>query len=708
MFSTKKKHKCSGNSYLDWLERYQDELQEHNVVSLQSVYPYIEFKLSYDFAFASGNSIDIDDPVAIDYFLGKFDYKQVVKDFKRSAIVLQTQIDRLYFGSPFVSQKRMRSMSLHMQKPVEDFSTFITSLEEKVLKCGFMKLNKAKKRTLGMILRIINQGVSAVALKMLDAHLKVRSSNTNGVSFRGNDIGWLMQPDVNIEKGSTQIDIICGDSKIQLSRREYFLVQKLDREPSLNMDDERVERWSILMLFSRIGPEESSQWKLQFSASKVDRYTDGLGLLSVRSLSKSTKSELSRGGWTNDRLGVSNRSTVSTVSRERSCSNRRSTSVRNFLKSVGIHRGSKHIVRQDVSWIGKRRSDSERKRVCSNSQTQNSNLVDYLRQYEVDMKMSSTIPLKEIHPYIDFKLVHSQNVSEDSCINIKDWLAIDYFLGEFSMTKTMKNFTQSTIVLHTQTELLYFGCPTPPNGSVRQVNDFYAFINSLEQEVFKYKFGEREKRTLGVILRLLCQSENSVAVKMLNGLLQSRVPERGIIRPVFKPKGSVRIDIVHGQDSINMSRQENFMMWKKDSNMYSQQGTCNGKTWRMQTNIDQINLPGLSDWNLHFSVVPSESEVDAQRIARAHVTPFGRLSRNNSDIRDDEELILLKSKLEVPPKNHISPNSILDYSLFRTRRPDGRVEGKFDKGVSKAYFKEYGGISQHMSTAWLGSHKFCV
>jgi len=181
-------------------------------------------------------------------------------------------------------------------------------------------------------------------------------------------------------------------------------------------------------------------------------------------------------------------------------------------------------------------------------------------------------------------------------------LAIDYFLGEFSLSKAIKYFTQCTIVLHTQTELLYFGCPTPLNGSVRQVNvkterqvDFYAFINSLEQEVFRNKFGEREKRMLGVILRLLCQSDNSVAIKMLNNLLQTRIPGREIIRPVFKLKGSIRIDIVRGVDNINLSRQENFTTWKKDSKLWSQQGACNGETWRMVTDIDQINSPGLSD-----------------------------------------------------------------------------------------------------------------
>jgi len=264
----------SGVYHADWFQRYEQELKTRDTVSFQSVSPYIFFKLAHDFAFSRSNSIDLHDPLAINYFMGNFCYNQVVKDFDRSAIVMQSLTERIYFGSSSVSQKRMRIYSSEMGKSVGDFDAFICYLEEKVLQSRLPNLDKSQKETLGMILRIINQGVSAIAIKMLNAYLQVRSGESDSGSSDGfNDICYLMRPDKSTEKGSTQIDILYdGDGKIQLYRREYLKVQKLDIESLVQPDNAKYERWCLMTLLSRNATDESSDWRLHFSVSKIQNY----------------------------------------------------------------------------------------------------------------------------------------------------------------------------------------------------------------------------------------------------------------------------------------------------------------------------------------------------------------------------------------------------------------------------------------------------
>jgi len=235
------------------------------------VYPYIFFKLAHDFAFSRESSIDLHDPLAINYFMGNFCYNQVVKDYYRSAIVMQSLTERMYFGSPWISRKRMRNFSFEIGKSAGNFEVFISCLEEKVFKSRLSNLGERQKETLGMILRIINQGVSAVAIKMLNAHLQVRSGEIGKVSSNDlTDIRYLMRPDVSCAKGSSQIDIVYhDDGKIQLYRREYLKVQKLDMESLVQPDNNKDKRWCLATFLSRNGNEESSGWRLHFSASKI-------------------------------------------------------------------------------------------------------------------------------------------------------------------------------------------------------------------------------------------------------------------------------------------------------------------------------------------------------------------------------------------------------------------------------------------------------
>jgi len=254
-----------------WFERYEQELKKHDNVSFQSVYPYIFFKLAHDFAFSKENSIDIHDPLALNYFMGNFCYNQVKKDFQRSAIVMQSLTERMYFGSPCIARKRMRNLSRQTGKSVDDFEAFITCLEENVFQSRLSNFNARQKETLGMILRIINQGVSAVGIKMLNAYLQVRSGESDQLSSDSlNAIRYIMRPDMSYEKGSSQIDIVYDDSgKIQLHRREYLKVQKLDMESVFELDETKDEQWCLMMLLSRDDADESSQWKLHFSVSHI-------------------------------------------------------------------------------------------------------------------------------------------------------------------------------------------------------------------------------------------------------------------------------------------------------------------------------------------------------------------------------------------------------------------------------------------------------
>merc|ERR1719320_474065 len=83
-----------------------------------------------------------------------------------------------------------------------------------------------------------------------------------------NSVGWIMRPDTSIEKGSTQIDIIYSEGKIQICRREYLTVQMLNPESLADPESGNIEKWLIVMLLSRKCSEDSD-WTLHFSVSKV-------------------------------------------------------------------------------------------------------------------------------------------------------------------------------------------------------------------------------------------------------------------------------------------------------------------------------------------------------------------------------------------------------------------------------------------------------
>merc|ERR1719382_1691599 len=81
---------------------------------------------------------------------------------------------------------------------------------------------------------------------------------------------------MSYEKGSSQIDIVYDDEsgKIQLHRREYLKVQKLDMESVLEPDETKDERWCLMMLLSREDTVGSSKWRLHFSVSHIDNYCE--------------------------------------------------------------------------------------------------------------------------------------------------------------------------------------------------------------------------------------------------------------------------------------------------------------------------------------------------------------------------------------------------------------------------------------------------
>jgi len=250
----------------EWLRAHEEEFNNDTAVSLFTVRPYIDFKLAYDFAFSDGHCIDIMEEVALENFLGTFCYDQVRKDFRRNAIVLELPEERLYFGNTGLCKKRMRQKSLEDQKAAASFDNFLTVLEERVFKCGLEMLDQNSKRNLAMILRIIDQGVSAVAMYMFDGFLQVRNGSYDAANFGSKSVNNLMRPNSH-DKGSTQIDIIFGNNKVQLSRREHITVQKLDSEILIEPDESKAEDWVLLTLLSQIG-SPSTPWKLNFSVFK--------------------------------------------------------------------------------------------------------------------------------------------------------------------------------------------------------------------------------------------------------------------------------------------------------------------------------------------------------------------------------------------------------------------------------------------------------
>lgn len=263
----------------EWFKAYEDQFNNDVTFSLFSIRPYIDFKLAYDFAFSDGHSIEITDKVAVENFLGTFCYNQIRKDFHRSAIVVQLPEERLYFGSTCLSKKRMRQKSLQEQKAAASFDDFLTVLEERVFKCSLQMLDRNSKRNLGIVLRTINQGVTAVGMKMFDMFLKVRNGSYDRANFGSKmHVANVMRAHPHY-KGSTQIDIIFGNGKVQVSRREHFQVYQFDPESLIDLDESKAEKWSLLTLVSQSG-SVSAPWKIHFSAFKDNtekrRATTGL------------------------------------------------------------------------------------------------------------------------------------------------------------------------------------------------------------------------------------------------------------------------------------------------------------------------------------------------------------------------------------------------------------------------------------------------
>jgi len=255
---------------IDWLRKYESEAMLSASVPVEKVFSYIDFKLAYDFAFSDGKYINITDDVAIDYFLGLYNYAQVRRDFHRNAIVFQVETERLYFGSRHVSKKRMRRRSVGSNKEVFDFDKFMEVVEKQLFKKKLVELDHHDKETLGVVLRIINQGVSAVAMRMFRAWLRVNSGKFSAKDFADESgLTYLIRPDCDDEKGSTQIDIIAGEDKIQLSRREYVTVQEFDPESLSDPDPAKAEKWSLLTLITRNGPSGNAEWHLHFSILKT-------------------------------------------------------------------------------------------------------------------------------------------------------------------------------------------------------------------------------------------------------------------------------------------------------------------------------------------------------------------------------------------------------------------------------------------------------
>jgi len=598
---------CDPN--ISWFKRYEQELEKSDTVSLKLVEPYIEFKLNNDFAFTTGNSIDIHDPLAINYFLGNFCYDQVVKDFKRSAIVMQTEKKRMYFGSPSIARQRMRSLSLRIKKSVDDFDNFIASLEENVFLCRLSNFDARQRDTLGMILRIINQGVGAVAINMLNRYLQVRSGDSKMVSLEeGNDITYLMRPDKSDEKGSTQIDIICGaDGKIQLSRREYLKVQKLDLESLIDPTENKAERWCILMLLSRDSADESSDWRLHYSVSNIARSCEGID--NCGASGSQSKSRLLRPVAKDPRL----------------CSS--DPSFRNSSNSSGTAFSIRNIVKLPAKPYIKKSSDKQTKKrrrrpirdfllncKAKKVAAPNYSTVECLQQYEDYSKMNNTMLFQEVHPYIDFKLAHDLSLAHDSVVEIEDWVAINYFLGDFCSSRVRQGFLKNAIVLSTETEKLYCGASDSTkkhisgSESESQSTNFEAFINLLERKVFKGSLWSRndyEKQTLCVILRFISQNGSAVALKVIEQLLESRLANSETDEWKLQWEGSPLINIEFKDKNIHLTKEEILTLHTSENDSNLRLPVDTNEIWKIMTKIK------LNSFNscLHFSAVP-QSRLD--------------------------------------------------------------------------------------------------
>jgi len=591
----------------DWFERYEQELKKCDAVSIRSVYPYIFFKLAHDFAFSRGNSIDIHDPLAINYFMGSLCYNQVMKDFQRSAIVMQTQTERMYFGSPSISYKRMRNSDRKKEKSVDDFGTFITYLEEKVFQEHLSNFDERQKETLGMILRIINQGVGAVAMKMFNAYLQVRSGESDEFSSDGlRAIRYLMRPDVSYKKGSSQIDIVYDDDgKIQLYRREYLKVQKLDMESLVDPESAKDERWCLVMFLSRDATGESSDWRLHFSVSNIPDDCESTTISSsARSLTKARHLGRVSSDLRLCRSDLSTSSGGSAMSIDR-------------WNSVGISDNKKSGVRRTRSRRRRPIRDLLHRRKVKQSSKLVYNSLDWLKQFQENSDEKRTRDFQGLHPYIDFKLSHDLSLSHDRCIEFQDWVAINYFLGSFCYSQARERFNQNTIVLTTETEKLYFGSSAPPDDdrSVHEDDsyngDFVAFITCLEKKVFKRSFrkiNNCQKRTLGVILRFLCQNINAVVSKLFKSCVLPGLTAGDREQETIQVQGLSRIGIESKGDNIYLSKEQNLTLRKSEKVSKWKLAEDITESWKMVTNIMQVSTTNYPNWNLHFSVVQNSSQ----------------------------------------------------------------------------------------------------
>jgi len=581
-----------------WFEQYQQELKKRYTVPLQSVYPYIFFKLAHDFAFSKGNSMHIHDPLEINAFMGDFCYTQVIKDFKRSAIVMQTQTERMYFGSPSISRKRMRNYSLQTGRSVDDFEAFINCLEEKVFQRRLPNFDEWQKETLGMILRIINQGIGAVAIKMLNAYLLARSGETNQVSFDGlKAIRYLMRPDMGNKKGSSQIDILYDDDgKIQLYRREYLRVQKLDMDALAEPDAAMDERWCLMVLLSR----DSSDWRLHFSVSNI---TDDCQSTIVSSSAKSPNKARQLGRVSNVlplcHSDQSISSDGSPMSIDSLCYN---------------SKGWPDYKKSDVKRLRSRRRRSIRDLLHRRKPKQSPKLVynslDWLKQEYSDVKR--TRDFQEFQPFIDLMLSHDLSQSHGRCLETQDWVAINNFLGSFCYSHLRERFNQNNIVLTTETEKLYFGTSAPPNDN-RSIHeddscngDFVAFITCLEKKVLKRSIGKInkcQKRTLGVILRFLSQNSSAVVSQLFKLCVQTGQGSGDMEYDTIQVEGLAQIGIESKGNNIYLSKEQNLILRKSDEESKLQFKDGITESWKMVTNIMQISSLYSSNWSLQFSVV---------------------------------------------------------------------------------------------------------
>jgi len=608
MSSIEAYHQQLCDSNISWFKRYEQELEERGTVSLKLVEPYIEFKLVNDFAFTTGNSIDIHDPLAINYFMGNFCYDQVVKDFKRSAIVMQTEKERMYFGSPSIARRRMRSLSLRIKKSVDDFDNFIESLEENLFLCRLSDFDARQRDTLGMILRIINQGVGAVAINMLNRYLQVRSGDSKMDSLEeGNDVTYLMRPDKSDEKGSTQIDIICGaDGKIQLSRREYLKVQKLDLESLIEPKENKAERWCILMLLSRDSADESSDWRLHYSVSNIARSCERMDNCGA-SGSKS-KSRLSTPVAKDRRVCSSDPSFHNS-----SNGSETAFSIRNIVKLPAKPDSKKSSEEQTKKRRRRPIRDFLLNYKVKKQATPNYSTVECLQQYEDYSKINNTILFQEVQPYIDFKLAHDLSLAHDNVVEIEDWTAINYFLGDFCSSRVRQGFLKNAIVITTETEKRYsstsVSTKTHISGSETEnrCNNFEAFINLLERKVFKgslWSRNDHEKQTLCVILRFISQNGSAVALKVIEQLLESRSANSETDEWKLHWEGSAIISIEFKDKNIYLTKEEILTLHTSENDSNLRLPVDTKEIWKIMTKIR------LNSFNscLHFSAVPQSRQ----------------------------------------------------------------------------------------------------